>query len=83
LSTINQFRKRLDSVAAEMVLQRLNELPRGDPGRSREMPFELVMTPVRMSTGRRETKQETKEEDGDDFIRRVQNRLADVRGLAL
>jgi LacI family transcriptional regulator len=43
LSTINQFQQTLGRVAAEMVLQRLNELPRDVPGRHREMPFELVI----------------------------------------
>jgi LacI family transcriptional regulator len=43
LSTINQFQQTLGGVAAEMVLQRLNELPRDTPGRHREMPFELVI----------------------------------------
>ncbi|WP_158818796.1 LacI family DNA-binding transcriptional regulator [Methylocapsa sp. S129] len=43
LSTINQFQQTLGRVAAEMVLQRLNELPADLPGRHREMPFELVI----------------------------------------
>jgi len=43
LSTINQFQQTLGRVATEMVLQRLNELPRDVPGRQREMPFELVL----------------------------------------
>jgi LacI family transcriptional regulator len=42
LSTINQFQYTLGRVAAEMVLQRLNELPNEAPGRQRQMPFEVV-----------------------------------------
>jgi LacI family transcriptional regulator len=42
LSTINQFQHLLGQAAAEMMLQRLNELPRDAPGRHREMPFEIV-----------------------------------------
>jgi LacI family transcriptional regulator len=43
LSTINQFQQILGRVAAEMALERLNELPRDVSGRHREMPFELVI----------------------------------------
>jgi LacI family transcriptional regulator len=42
LSTINQFQDQLGQVAAEMVLERLNDLPNDAPGRQREMPFEVV-----------------------------------------
>lgn len=42
LSTINQFQYTLGQVAAEMVLQRLNELPPDAPGRQRQMPFEVI-----------------------------------------
>ena len=42
LSTINQFQDQLGQVAAEMVLERLNDLPNDTPGRQREMPFEVV-----------------------------------------
>jgi LacI family transcriptional regulator len=42
LSTINQFQDQLGQVAAEMVLERLNDLPNDAPGRQREMPFEIV-----------------------------------------
>jgi LacI family transcriptional regulator len=42
LSTINQFQDKLGQVAAEMVLERLNELPNDTAGRQREMPFEVV-----------------------------------------
>jgi LacI family transcriptional regulator, galactose operon repressor len=42
LSTINQFQQELGRVAAEMVLERMTELPRDTPGRRREMPFEIV-----------------------------------------
>lgn len=40
LSTINQFQYDLGRVAAEMVLERLNELPHDASGRQRQMPFE-------------------------------------------
>jgi LacI family transcriptional regulator len=42
LSTVNQFQHLLGQVAGHMMLQRLNELPENAPGRSREMPFEIV-----------------------------------------
>jgi LacI family transcriptional regulator len=42
LSTINQFQYELGRVAAEMVLERLNQLPPDSPGRQRQMPFEVV-----------------------------------------
>jgi LacI family transcriptional regulator len=42
LSTINQFQYDLGRVAAEMVLERLNELPHDASGRQRQMPFEVV-----------------------------------------
>lgn len=42
LSTISQFQYELGRVAAEMVLERINQLPPGTPGRQREMPFEVV-----------------------------------------
>jgi len=42
LTTVNQFQHELGRIAAEMVLQRLNELPSDAPGRQREMPFEVV-----------------------------------------
>ena len=42
LSTISQFQYELGRVAAEMVLERLNQLPPETPGRERQMPFEVV-----------------------------------------
>jgi LacI family transcriptional regulator len=42
LSTINQFQYELGRVAAEMVLERINQLPPETPGRERQMPFEVV-----------------------------------------
>jgi LacI family transcriptional regulator len=42
LSTISQFQYELGRVAAEMVLERLNQLPPDTPGRERQMPFEVV-----------------------------------------
>jgi LacI family transcriptional regulator len=42
LSTINQFQHDLGRVAAEMLIERIMELPRDTPGRRREMPFEIV-----------------------------------------
>jgi LacI family transcriptional regulator len=42
LSTISQFQYELGRVAAEMVLERIDQLPPGTPGRQREMPFEVV-----------------------------------------
>ena len=42
LSTINMFQCELGRVAAEMVIERLNELPPETPGRQRQMPFEVV-----------------------------------------
>ncbi len=42
LSTINQFQYELGRVAADMVLERLNELPHDASGRLRQMPFEVV-----------------------------------------
>ncbi len=42
LSTVNQFQHDLGRAAAEMLLQRLTELPRDAPGRRREMPFAIV-----------------------------------------
>lgn len=42
LSTVSQRQYELGQVATEMVLQRLNDLPRDAPGRLREMPFEVV-----------------------------------------
>jgi LacI family transcriptional regulator len=42
LSTVNQFQHDLGRTAAEMLLQRLTELPRDAPGRHREMPFAIV-----------------------------------------
>jgi LacI family transcriptional regulator len=42
LSTINQFQFELGRVAAEMVLERINQLPPDAPGRQRQMPFEVV-----------------------------------------
>lgn len=42
LSTINQFQHDLGRVAAEMVLERINQLPKDAPGRQRQMPFEVV-----------------------------------------
>src|SRR5208337_3420787 len=42
LSTINMFQCKLGRVAAEMVIERLNELPPEASGRQRQMPFEVV-----------------------------------------
>ena len=42
LSTISQFQYELGRAAAEMVLERLNQLPPDTPGRQRQMPFEVV-----------------------------------------
>lgn len=42
LSTINQFQYDLGRVAAEMVLERLNQLPHDASGRQRQMTFEVV-----------------------------------------
>jgi LacI family transcriptional regulator len=42
LSTINQFQHELGSVTAEMLLERLSDLPRNTPRRRREMPFEIM-----------------------------------------
>jgi LacI family transcriptional regulator len=42
LSTISQFQYELGRVAAEMVLERINQLPPETPGRERQMPFEVV-----------------------------------------
>ncbi len=42
LSTVNQFQHELGRVAAEMLLERLNDLPSETPGRRREMPFEIM-----------------------------------------
>jgi LacI family transcriptional regulator len=42
LSTVSQRQYELGQVATEMVLHRLNDLPRDAPGRLREMPFEVV-----------------------------------------
>jgi LacI family transcriptional regulator, galactose operon repressor len=42
LSTIDQFQYQLGGTAAEMVLQRLNEIPHDAPGRQRQMPFKVV-----------------------------------------
>jgi LacI family transcriptional regulator len=42
LSTISQFQYELGRVAAEMVLERINRLPPGSPGRQREMSFEVI-----------------------------------------
>ena len=42
LSTISQFQYELGRVAAEMVLERLNQLPPETPGRERQMPFEVI-----------------------------------------
>jgi LacI family transcriptional regulator len=42
LSTINMFQSELGRVAAEMVIERLNELPPQTSGRQRQMPFEVV-----------------------------------------
>ncbi len=42
LTTISQFQENLGRVGAQMVLQRLNELPAAAPGRNREMPYQLV-----------------------------------------
>jgi LacI family transcriptional regulator len=42
LSTINMFQSELGRVAAEMVIERLNELPPEISGRQRQMPFEVV-----------------------------------------
>jgi DNA-binding LacI/PurR family transcriptional regulator len=42
IAPINQFQYMLGSVAAEMVLERLNELGPDMPGGRREIPYELV-----------------------------------------
>jgi LacI family transcriptional regulator len=42
LSTINMFQCKLGRVAAEMVIERLDELPPEAFGRERQMPFEVV-----------------------------------------
>src|ERR1700736_509922 len=42
LSTINMFQCKLGRVAAEMVIERLNELTPEASGRQRQMPFEVV-----------------------------------------
>lgn len=42
LSTVNQFQHDLGRSAAQMVLERLNELPSDAPGRPKQMPFEIV-----------------------------------------
>lgn len=42
LSTISQFQYELGRVAAEMLLERINQLSPETAGRQRQMPFELV-----------------------------------------
>ena len=42
LSTINQFQFELGQAAAEMALERVNQLPPDAPGRQRQMRFEVV-----------------------------------------
>jgi LacI family transcriptional regulator len=42
LSTVSRRQFSLGQVAAEMLLERLNNLPPDAPGRLREMPFEVL-----------------------------------------
>ncbi|MBV9673337.1 MAG: LacI family DNA-binding transcriptional regulator, partial [Verrucomicrobia bacterium] len=42
LSTINMFQCQLGRVAADMVIERLNDLPPETSGRQHQMPFEVV-----------------------------------------